>query len=154
MSDAAVALSPERVLLLHLVVTAFLCGLIWIVQLVHYPLFDRVAPDGFIDFEAAHQQRITWIVAPAMLLEAFTAAWWLLVCWRSGDLVGFAVANALFVVALWASTALLSVPEHARLAAGFDPEAHRRLVDTNWVRTAVWSLRTVGLAALAWRATA
>ena len=38
------------------------------------------------------------------------------------------------------------MPLHGRLAQGFDAVAHRRLVSTNWVRTAGWSVR--GLLAL------
>jgi hypothetical protein len=41
------------------------------------------------------------------------------------------------------STFAVQVPLHARLAAGFDPQAHRRLVLTNWWRTAAWSLRSL-----------
>ena len=152
MPGAGEPMTAERLLLLHLVATAFLCGLIWTVQLVHYPLFDRVDRAQFTAFEAAHQQRISWIVAPAMLFEALTAGAWLVAAWRSGDLLGWAIANVVLVVAIWAATAFLAVPMHTRLSTGFDAEALRRLVDTNWLRTAIWSLRTVGLAVLAWRA--
>jgi len=41
---------------------------------------------------------------------------------------------------VFASTALLSVPAHQRLAGGLDRAIHRRLVLTNWVRTLAWSL--------------
>jgi hypothetical protein len=34
-----------------------------------------------------------------------------------------------------------------RLSTGFDPVVHRRLVRTNWVRTAAWTAR--GAAAVA-----
>lgn len=138
-------MTADRILLAHFGVTAFLCGLIWVVQLVHYPSFDRVDREGFVAFEAAHQQRISWIVAPAMLLEALTAGMWMLAAWRESDLVAWAVANAVLIAVVWASTALLSVPQHTVLSQGFDAEAHRRLVDTNWVRTIVWSVRTVAL---------
>ena len=151
MSDAGVALSPHHVLLLHLAVTAFLCGLIWVVQLVHYPMFDRVERGGFAAFEAVHQRRISWIVMPAMLLEAATAAWWALASWRSDEPLLAAGINAGLVVVIWASTAWLQVPQHARLAEGFDRDAHRRLVGSNWLRTAAWSARTVLLLAVAWR---
>ena len=152
MPGADDAMTADRLLLAHLVVTAFLCGLIWVVQLVHYPLFDRVDREGFVAFEAAHQQRISWIVGPAMLLEVLTAGAWLLATWRSGDLVAWAIANAVLIAAVWAATAFLSVPAHTALSGGFDAQAHQRLVDTNWVRTAIWSVRTVGLGVLLWRA--
>lgn len=36
----------------------FLCGLIWVIQLVHYPSFHFVEDSRFIDFQAFHTQRI------------------------------------------------------------------------------------------------
>jgi len=44
---------------------------------------------------------------------------------------------------IWVSTWRLQVPIHRKLAAGFDAGAHRRLVSTNWLRTALWSLRSL-----------
>lgn len=136
-----------RVLLLHLVVTAFLCGLIWVVQLVHYPLFDRVDRSGFAAFEAEHSRRITWIVAPAMLLEAVTGAWLLLGAMRGGGVLDPAAAatNLLMIALVWLSTATIQVPAHATLSSGFDAEAHRILVVSNWIRTVLWTARTGGL---------
>ena len=142
------------VLLLHLAVTAFLCGLIWVVQVVHYPLFDHVARDGFPAFELEHSRRITWIVAPAMLAEAFTGGWLLLAALRGqGGLdLAAATANLTMIVLIWLSTFLVQLPAHATLAQGFDPEAHRLLVASNWVRTILWTARTAGLLVLVARA--
>jgi hypothetical protein len=39
------------------------------------------------------------------------------------------------------STASLQVPCHTRLSRGFDGLTLRRLVGTNWIRTAAWSVR-------------
>lgn len=47
------------------------------------------------------------------------------------------------LVLIWASTFLLQVPKHKVLTHGFDAEAHRFLVRTNWIRTAAWSVRGV-----------
>lgn len=144
-------MNAEAVLLAHLVVTAFLGGVIWIVQVVHYPLFDRVDRARFAAFEAAHQRRISWVVGPAMVLELATAVLWGALVWSAGEPVAWAVANLGLVGVTWASTALLSVPAHRALSAGFDVAAHRRLVRTNWIRTIVWTLRTAGLAGIVLR---
>ena len=130
------------VLVVHAAVTCFLAGLIWVIQLVHYPLFDHVDRQRFVAFEGAHSRRITWIVAPAMGLELITGAW---LPWAVGPgpertllLVG-----AGLIALVWLSTALVQVPCHARLARGFDASAHRRLLRTNVLRTAAWSARAV-----------
>ena len=82
-----------------------------------------------------------------MLAEAATAVLLLVTAMRAGVDVRLAALNLAGVVAIWAATASLSVPQHARLADGFDATAFRLLVQTNWVRTALWTARTVGLTA-------
>ncbi|MEQ1727476.1 MAG: hypothetical protein ABL982_03770 [Vicinamibacterales bacterium] len=54
-----------------------------------------------------------------------------------------AVAGAVLLAIIWASTALLQVPAHNRLERGFDADVHRRLVRTNWIRTVCWTARVV-----------
>ena len=60
---------------------------------------------------------------------------------KGNSAVVLALTSALFlpaglVAVNWHSTALIQVPLHRRLAGGFDPSAARRLVVTNWWRTA------------------
>ncbi len=54
-----------------------------------------------------------------------------------------ALAGAVLLAIIWASTALLQVPAHSRLERGFDAHVHRRLVRTNWIRTVCWTARGV-----------
>jgi uncharacterized membrane protein len=116
----------------------FMCGLIWIVQVVHYPLFGRVGRDGFAAYEAAHARLITPIVGPAMLAELVSSLALLAV--RPRQMPAWAAwAGVALVGVAWASTAFVQVPLHGTLARGFDEDAHARLVATNWVRTAAWS---------------
>lgn len=127
-------------LLLHLAATWFMVGLIWFVQVVHYPLYDRVGQTEFAGYEHLHTVRTTWVVLPVMFLELGTgiALLWL----RPAGIAGAAVLIGLLLLgAIWASTFLLQVPQHDRLRLGFDGAAHLRLVVTNWLRTAAWSAR-------------
>ena len=50
-------------------------------------------------------------------------------------------AGLLLLAAIWLSTALLQVPAHRGLSAGFDARTARHLVATNWLRTLAWSAR-------------
>ena len=52
-----------------------------------------------------------------------------------------AVIGLSFVAVIWLSTFVCQVPAHERLSKQFDPRIHRRLVRSNWLRTAVWSAR-------------
>lgn len=128
------------VLLLNLASTGVMIGVIWIVQIVHYPMFSMVGREGFAAYEAVHSRSITWVVGPPMLVELATAVY--LALWPPPGLPRGALwAGLALVGVIWASTALLQVPMHNRLAAGFDPSAHRVLVSTNWIRTVAWTLR-------------
>ncbi len=134
--------AANAVFVVHLAATLFMTGLIWFVQVVHYPLFAQVGAAGFAAYEAAHTARTTLVVAPAMLVEAATAV--LLLAVRPACAPGWALwAGAGLAAVNWFSTALLQVPRHEILAAGFDAEAHRFLVASNWVRTAAWTARAM-----------
>ena len=132
----------EILLLLQLVSTLALVGLIWFVQVVHYPLFGKVGVDGFNDYEHSHQQRTTLVVAPLMLTEAVTS---LALLWIRPSTVPSAmvIGGVLLVGLIWGSTFFWQVPAHERLAKSFDTATHRQLVQSNWLRTAAWSLRGV-----------
>ncbi len=127
-------------LILKLASTMAMVGLIWFVQLVHYPLFAKVGAAGFAEYERLHQTRTTWVVAPLMLTEAVTAVGWI---WLRPAAVPAlaAVAGALLVGVLWLSTYWWQIPAHRRLTESFDPLTHQRLVRSNWLRTAVWTAR-------------
>jgi hypothetical protein len=51
---------------------------------------------------------------------------------------------------IWISTAFVQVPCHEQLSQGFDKAVHQRLVWTNWLRTAAWSLRALLVLWMAW----
>ena len=130
----------EWVLLANLASTGFMVGLIWFVQVVHYPLFGAVGREGWTGYAAAHGRRTTRVVGPPMLVELATAA---LLALRPppGVPPAAAWAGLALVGVAWASTGLLQVPRHRVLAGGWDGAAHRSLVAGNWIRTAAWTLR-------------
>jgi hypothetical protein len=127
-------------LLVNLAATLFMTGLIWFVQVVHYPLFAAVGRDAFAAYHAAHSRRTTAVVMPVMVAEALTA---LLLAWRPppGVPAAAGLAGLALVAVVWASTGLAQVPCHTRLGAGFDAATIRVLVSGNRVRTAAWSAR-------------
>lgn len=133
----------------HLVSTLVLVGVIWTVQVVHYPLMALVGEDRFIAYEAAHSPRMAAVVMVPWTVQGVTTLG-LLLSRPSGVpmalVLGAAVAAAIPVVV----TVTASVPAHVALGAGFDPAVHRRLVRTNWIRTAAWTAHApIALAILA-----
>jgi hypothetical protein len=117
-------------------------GIIWFVQVVHYPLLSRVGADGYPAYQAAHSRLTTFVVAPPMLLELGTGVWLAL---RPPPFFPPALAwtGLALIAVVWISTIFLQVPMHRRLERGFDAAAHRRLVLGNFVRTAAWTARGV-----------
>lgn len=130
----------EAALLANLAATLFMVGLIWFVQVVHYPLLGMVGPDRHVEVANRHTRLTGLVVGPAMAVEGVTTLA-LLVDRPDGVSVGLPwVAAVLLAVAL-GSTVALQVPLHSHLATTHDPEASRRLVATNWIRTIAWSCR-------------
>jgi hypothetical protein len=130
------------ILLVHALATVAMTGLIWFVQVVHYPLMRRVGDGEFIAYERLHMQRTTWVVGPLMLVEAVTAAAIAAVA-PAGVARVLAWTGLALVAWIWFSTAALQVPCHQRLQRGFDQATLERLVSTNWSRTVAWSARSV-----------
>jgi len=130
----------KYVLLAHLAATLFMVGVVWFVQVVHYPLFARVGPEKFCLYSEAHSRLTTYVVGPPMLIEAATA---LLLVFRRPEGVSLAATliGLALVAVVWLSTALLQVPRHTTLGSGFDRRAWSGLVLSNWVRTVAWSAR-------------
>lgn len=126
------------VLLAHVASTLFMVGMIWTIQVVHYPLFGLVGTEHFTAYEAAHSTRITTLIALPWAVQGVTTLALLLappdglpraLIWSA------AVLAAVPVIV----TVLASVPAHTTLGSGFDAAAHARLVGTNWLRTAAWT---------------
>lgn len=140
-------MSASCLLLLNVVLAAYLTGLIWTVQLVHYPGFALVPATGFAAYHRAHLRRMGWVVMAPMVAELLLAAAW---TWVAGTAVAWAGLGLLLVI--WAVTFFVSVPLHNRLVT--DGPAYATvygLVRTNWLRTLAWTVRLVVLGAVLWR---
>ena len=132
------SMDPHILLTIQAAVTWGLAGLIWLVQVVHYPLFANVGPERFSAYHARHSRRISWVVVPLMFVELGAAIAWLWVTASSVAWLGLGI-----LVIIWVSTFAVQVPQHRLLARGFQDVAHGRLVASNWVRTVGWTARSV-----------
>ncbi len=115
-------------------------GIIWFVQVVHYPLFERVGKRGFQAYSAADSRLTGLVVGTPMLVEAATAVA-LPFSHPSGVPAALAWTGLALPAFVWLSTALLQGPCHRALGLGFDLRAHRLLMLSDWVRTAAWHRR-------------
>ncbi len=134
-------------LIVHAAATWFMVGLIWTIQLVHYPLFSRVDAAGFASYEAEHAGRMGRLLVFPAGVEVVTGA---ALVWSRPSGVGLPVVliSGSLLAAVWITTALVQAAEHRRLHQGKDQQSIDRLVRTNWVRTALWTARGVLVAAM------
>jgi len=133
--------------LLHLVPTLLMTGVIWFVQVVHYPLFRRVGAQAFSAYEAENVTRTTWVVLPTMLAELGLTIWLCLAA------PGVATTTGLLLLAfIWLTTFVEQVPCHARLQVRANDIDMLRLVRGNWLRTIAWTARSALALALVWPA--
>lgn len=127
--------------LANLSVTWFLVGLIWIIQLVHYPSFTHIDEAVFQNFHHFHTSSIAWVVVPTMILELVLA---IVLVWKTRFTWHYLFPFVL-VAAIWLSTVFLQIPIHSKLAISYDEELISRLVQTNWIRTALWTIKGLWL---------
>lgn len=113
-------------------------GIIWFVQVVHYPLLAVVPSESARETALEHQSRTSRVVMAPMAVEGVTTLWLMFdrpvdVPWWLAWSGGVCVAVAL------ACTVLLSVPRHGRMATEPTRDVARQLVTTNWPRTIAWT---------------
>jgi hypothetical protein len=126
-------------LLLNLLGTWMMVGVIWFVQLVHYPLLAVVPVESASTVALDHQRRTAWVVMIPMTVEGFSTL--ALMKWvPEGVATWMPWANGVFLAIALGCTVLLSVPRHARMAENPTPTIGRELVLTNWPRTIAWTI--------------
>lgn len=134
-------------LIAHLGSTWFMAGLIWFVQIVHYPLMQLVGREGFVEYSRKHQASTSLVVGPLMLIEVVTAA--LLLAQDAQLCVSWAFwASCGLLVVVWVATALWQMPLHQQLLAGYNEGRVRALTRSNWIRTFAWTGRALIMAYL------
>ena len=120
------------------VISAFLLtGVIWTIQIVHYPSFHYIDKLSFTNFHHFHERRISIIVMPLMLIELTTSTALYI---NNMSSIVFAL-NLLIVGLIWCSTFFVQVPIHSILSEKKDKNLIEKLVNTNWIRTFLWSIR-------------
>ena len=129
-------------LLLNTVFSSMMSGIIWFVQIVHYPLFKSLSKEDFIDYQSKHVKLTGNIVGPFMLMELIVSIY--VALWNTHNELAYLVwSNFGLLTLIWLSTFFLQVPLHNRLLEGFDHRVHCSLVRGNWIRTCAWTMKMV-----------
>jgi hypothetical protein len=127
---------------IHYSLTLYMTGIIWLVQMIHYPSFKLVGNDNFSNYHQNHLRQTSIVIAIPMVLEILTATYLFIFVdmFRNNVLFLFTLA-LLFLI--WIVTFLVSVPKHNTLSKGFNDQVTSALIKTNWIRTIGWSLRAL-----------
>lgn len=126
----------ETLPIAHLAATWFMVGLIWVIQLVHYPLWVHVADGQGMVFHQRHARRIGSLVMSVGVLEMMASA--LMVALRPGPLT---LVGALILLLIWMITIFVQIPLHRRFGRAWNPGLIAPLVRGNWPRTILWTMR-------------
>lgn len=132
----------NQLFIIQLLSSLWMCSLIWVIQLVHYPSFLYLNPSKRIEFSKLHQFRISFLVMPAMLLELFSLG--ALLFLDTNHLLLWLAAILLAII--WISTVFLQVPQHKLLSTETcnqkTQQSAKFLVLSNWIRTLGWTIKT------------
>ena len=128
----------ELLLKVNFISTSVMVGVIWVIQLLHYPSFHFINEKKYIEFQRFHMQRISFIVIPVMLIELASAL--LLSYFFRSSLTIILLA---LLLGIWGVTFIFFTDMHQKLTNGYDPIIVDRLIQINWSRTALWSLRLI-----------
>ena len=127
------------ILLLNVAAVLFMTGFIWTMQLVHYPLLDRVGTEAFAAYETDHNRLFFLVAGPGIVATLVSGV--LLLFFRPTQVpLAAAIAGLLLFAAIVVSTALFQAPQHVKLSSGFDRDAYEFLLKTNWIRTLAWTV--------------
>ena len=125
-------------LIIHLIATSVMVGVIWVIQLVHYPSFHFIELKQYTTFQRFHMSRISYVVIPAMLTELFTI---ILIVISMDQIDTLVLASAILLIFIWLMTAVFFSGVHQKLTLGYDQTVVDKLVKLNWGRTLLWTLR-------------
>ncbi|MCH9632490.1 MAG: hypothetical protein S4CHLAM6_08260 [Chlamydiae bacterium] len=134
-------------LLVHITFSLYLFGVIWFVQLVHYPIFLFLNYDSNHNPFVFHQARSSIVVLPAMALELVSIVVLMFIPYPNYIIV---TTLLVFTLLIWLATFTMQVPCHKVLKAEKDEKVIRRLIWTNWLRTGLWTLKAVYIFFLLW----
>ena len=116
----------------------FLLGLIWIIQIVHYPTYLYIDNNKRILFQNFHTKTISYIVAPVMIIELISS---FLILINQVNLQNIVIL--IIPVLIWLSTFCISVPIHKNINKSNFEMLAKKLIKTNWIRTILWTIKAL-----------
>jgi len=126
------------VLISHLIFTSIMTGVIWVIQIVHYPSFHFIEKELYTAFQKFHMNKISIIVIPIMLAELITG---MMLFLDKSSKSSFLIISFLILILIWLITGVFFSKAHNELITGYQELVVNQLIAMNWIRTLLWTLR-------------
>tara|TARA_B100001741_G_scaffold310273_1_gene309246 strand:- start:1946 stop:2371 length:426 start_codon:yes stop_codon:yes gene_type:complete len=128
----------ESILLFQIVINVYLLGVIIMTQFITYPTFLIIDKNSFNKYHRKYVNIISIIVAPAMVLEIISL---IVLVYLSKDFL--LVKSLILLLCIWLTTFIIMVPSHNILSRKNDSKEIKKLININWVRTFLWSVKLI-----------
>ena len=128
----------ESILLFQIVINVYLLGVIIMTQFITYPTFLIIDKNSFNTYHRKYVNIISIIVAPAMILEISSL---IILVYLSKDFL--LVKSLILLLCIWLTTFIIMVPSHNILSRKNDSKEIKKLININWVRTFLWSVKLI-----------
>ena len=133
--------------LIHVVFSLYLLGVIWFIQIVHYPIFLYLNYDPANNPFIFHHSRTGVAVMTAMALELISAVILIFIPYPNFFSI---LILLIFTLLIWITTFTIQVPCYNILKKEKNENVIYRLIWTNWLRTALWTLKAIYIFFLLW----
>ena len=131
--------NEQNILAMHLLMASIMVGVIWVIQLVHYPSFRFTDKEKYVSFQIFHMRNISFIVMPVMILEFLSG---LVLVLYNNNHESLLMVSFFLLLIIWLVTALFFAQIHQKLSKGYDETLVTKLVSLNWIRTLLWTVRS------------
>ena len=124
--------------LIQFISNSVLLGIILVTQFITYPSFLSVSEHKFYHFHNKYVNRISFIVIPFMIFELFSLGY---ISYILNDFL--LIKSLIILLSIWLSTFIIMVPLHNKLSLNYEKEIVVKLINYNWLRTILWSMKLV-----------
>ena len=128
----------DNFFLIQIISNSILIGVLLITQLIYYPSLYSIDKNYFEKYHKNYVNSISYVVIPLMLIELISL---LYLTFYVSDL--FMIKSLLILITIWLFTFICIVPLHNLLSKKRSDDIISRLVNYNWLRTILWSIKLI-----------
>lgn len=135
------------ILLVHAATTLLLTAVMWTVQVWLVPRLAGATEATWPHHAVRHRRVFRWLFWPLVLVEA-ASGFGIAILQPAGIPAWLHVLNLALILAAWCTTIVIRVRMGHGPAARYNPDAFHHYARLNWIRVAVWTGRSVIVAAM------